>query len=183
MLRTIDLIFSVVGLCLLLPILIILFIIAYLDTRSPLFVQSRLGLEKRPFNLLKFRTMRLGTASLPSHEVGKDAITTFGSFLRKTKLDELPQLWNVVAGDMSLVGPRPCLPSQTELIGVRDRLGIFKIRPGITGLAQIRGVDMATPILLGELERSMIESMTVGNYFKYLLLTVVGRGSGDAANK
>jgi O-antigen biosynthesis protein WbqP len=89
--------------------------------------------------------MYIDTPSLPTHEVAKSAVTPFGRFLRRFKLDELPQLWNVARGEMSLVGPRPCLPTQEELARLRRDLGVFEIRPGVTGLAQIRGIDMSRP--------------------------------------
>jgi lipopolysaccharide/colanic/teichoic acid biosynthesis glycosyltransferase len=99
--------------------------------------------------------------------------------LRKTKLDELPQLWNVLKGEMSLVGPRPGLFNQQELTAVREQQGVFKVRPGITGLAQVSEIDMSTPELLAETDAKMIASLSLKNYFKYILQTVIGRGSGD----
>src|SRR5215469_1490888 len=106
---------------------------------SPLFRQARVGRHQKPFVLVKFRTMKPGTASVASHLVDVTSITRWGRFLRQTKLDELPQLWNVLKGEMSLVGPRPCLFNQEELIRERAQRGVFEARPGITGLAQIRG--------------------------------------------
>lgn len=96
-----------------------------------------------------------------------------------SKLDELPQLWNVMKGEMSLVGPRPCLYSQAELIEERKKLNIFEARPGITGLAQINGVDMSTPKLLAETDALMLSKLSVASYFCYLLKTVAGSGQGD----
>ena len=90
----------------------------------------------------------MGTASVASHLASATSITPFGNFLRKSKLDELPQLWNVLKGEMSLVGPRPCLFNQEELIAERDKRGVFEVRPGITGLAQVNTIDMSTPELL-----------------------------------
>jgi len=94
-------------------------------------------------------------------------------------LDELPQLWNVLKGDMSLVGPRPCLPNQLELITERERRGVFTVRPGITGLAQVNEIDMSTPELLAETDEQMIETLNFKNYFSYILQTVLGKGRGD----
>ena len=107
------------------------------------------------------------------------SITQFGAFLRRTKLDELPQLWNVLKGEMSLVGPRPGLFNQEELTAERDALGVFQVRPGITGLAQVNDIDMSTPKLLAETDAKMIASLTVKGYFKYIFKTVLGKGSGD----
>ena len=112
MIRIFDFLFSFFGLLVLSPVLLILFVITYFDTGSPLFRQERIGRFEEPFTLVKFRTMQFDTASVASHLVDKSAITSIGSFLRKSHLDELPQLWNVLKGNMSLVGPRPALFSQ-----------------------------------------------------------------------
>lgn len=123
--------------------------------------------------------MRKNTASIASHLADASAITPLGHFLRRNKLDEIPQLWNVLKGEMSLVGPRPGLPNQIELTAAREKLGVFQVRPGITGLAQINGIDMSTPELLAQTDARMIAEMSVRNYFKYIVLTVLGKGSGD----
>ena len=120
MIRFFDLIFSFLGLLLLSPIILIILIICYYDSGSPIFRQERIGKSKKLFYLLKFRTMHLNSPSVATHMVSASYITPFGSFLRKSKLDELPQLWNVFVGDMSLVGPRPNLFNQEELINERD---------------------------------------------------------------
>ena len=123
--------------------------------------------------------MKVETASLPSHLVPLDSVTTLGQFLRRTKLDELPQLWNVLKGDMSLVGPRPCLPIQIDLINARQKLDVFSVRPGITGLAQIRSIDMSRPELLAKTDAEMLVDFSVIKYFKYIFLTLLGKGLGD----
>ncbi|ARB45408.1 sugar transferase [Alloalcanivorax xenomutans] len=179
MIRFLDFIFSFFGLLFCLPVLLLLYIIGFFDTGSPLFFQERVGRNKKTFVLVKFRTMKLNTASVASHLADSAAITSFGRFLRKTKLDELPQLWNVLKGEMSLVGPRPGLFNQKELIAERDKCGVYAVRPGITGLAQVNEIDMSTPELLAKTDREMIESLTVKNYFRYILMTVLGKGSGD----
>src|SRR5690554_7450800 len=125
MLRIFDIVFSFFGLVFGFPVLLIIYIIGLFDTGSPLFLQERVGLNKRPFTLVKFRTMKVDTASVASHLASADSITTMGQFLRKTKLDELPQLWNVLKGEMSLVGPRPNLFNQEELIQERDALKVY----------------------------------------------------------
>jgi lipopolysaccharide/colanic/teichoic acid biosynthesis glycosyltransferase len=174
-----DVSFSLLGLVVLLPLLFVLLVIGLWDTGSPLFRQERVGRFQRPFILVKFRTMRPDTASVATHLADTSAVTPFGRLLRRTKLDELPQLWNVLRGDMSLVGPRPCLFNQEELIAERARRGVFDARPGVTGLAQIMGIDMSTPELLAETDARMLENLTVSQYFRYILLTAIGRGSGD----
>jgi len=179
LIRFFDLLFSLCGLLAGSPILLILWLLGLLDTGSPLFRQQRVGRSKKPFTLVKFRTMAPNTASVATHLANANAVTAYGSFLRRSKLDELPQLWNVLKGEMSLVGPRPCLFNQEELISERAARGVFDVRPGITGLAQIRGIDMSTPTQLADTDAQMIRSMSVSSYFRYIVLTLVGRGSGD----
>ncbi|WP_150909689.1 sugar transferase [Marinobacter halotolerans] len=179
MIRLLDVLFSLAGLLLGFPVLMVLFLVGLFDTGSPVFSQERVGRSKKPFTLVKFRTMRKDTASVASHLASGDAITPFGRFLRKTKLDELPQLWNVLKGEMSLVGPRPCLFSQEDLISEREKRGVLTARPGITGLAQVNDIDMSTPLLLAETDQKMLENLTVAAYFKYILMTVFGKGRGD----
>lgn len=183
LLRFLDVLFSGFGLLFSIPVLLVLTIIGFFDTGSPVFRQVRVGRNKKPFTLVKFRTMRPDTASVASHLASASAITPFGGFLRKTKLDELPQLWNVLKGEMSLVGPRPCLFNQEELIAERERRGVFRCRPGITGLAQVNEIDMSTPVLLAETDQQMLESLTIKDYFKYIFMTVAGKGSGDRVKR
>ena len=179
MIRVLDTVLSLSGLLLGFPILLVLSIAGVCDTGSPIFRQERIGRKKKPFTLVKFRTMRPDTASVASHLADASSITKFGHFLRKTKLDELPQLWNVLKGEMSLVGPRPGLFNQTELTEAREKLGVYSVRPGITGLAQVNEIDMSTPELLAKTDAKMIAELNVRSYFKYIFLTVAGKGSGD----
>lgn len=179
LLRLLDIVLAALGLLLSAPVLALLYCVGLFDTGSPLFRQVRVGRHQKPFVLVKFRTMRPGTPNVGTHLADASAVTRWGRFLRRTKLDELPQLWNVLKGEMSLVGPRPCLPNQTELIEEREKRGVFAVRPGITGLAQIEGVDMSTPRLLAEVDARMIASLGLADYFRYLLLTALGRGRGD----
>jgi O-antigen biosynthesis protein WbqP len=179
MTRLFDIFFAFLGLVFLSPLLLLLWALAWRDNRSPLFKQQRVGRNQVLFVLVKFRTMRPYTASVATHLADASAITPFGRFLRRTKLDELPQLWNVLWGEMSLVGPRPCLLNQQELIVHRRALGVFSARPGITGLAQIQGIDMSTPELLAKTDAQMLASFTLRDYFRYIFLTFLGRGSGD----
>jgi O-antigen biosynthesis protein WbqP len=179
MIRFFDFLFSLVGLVLFSPILLALSIIGFFDTGSPIFHQERVGMHKNPFNLMKFRSMHLNAPSVATHLASASSITPFGGFLRKSKLDELPQLWNVLIGDMSLVGPRPNLFNQEELVVERESRGVYSVRPGITGLAQINKIDMSTPQLLAETDAKMIQDLNILDYFKYLLLTIFGKGFGD----
>ena len=183
MTRILDILFSFLGLVLLSPILIVLMVIGYFDTGSPIFKQERVGKGLKPFSLMKFRSMHVNTPSVATHLANASSITPFGSFLRKSKLDELPQLWNVFVGDMSLVGPRPNLFNQEELINERDSRGVYSVRPGITGLAQINKIDMSTPQLLAETDAKMFQELNTLGYFKYIFLTVFGKGFGDRIKK
>jgi len=179
MTRFFDILFSFIGLLVLSPILLVLCIIGLFDTGSPIFRQERVGKNKQPFNLYKFRSMHINTKSVATHLANATSITSFGRFLRKSKLDELPQLFNVLRGNMSLVGPRPNLFNQEELIAERYARGVYNVRPGITGLAQIQKIDMSTPQLLAEIDAKMTAHLNVWYYFKYIFLTVFGKGFGD----
>ena len=180
MYRLIDFVAALFGLVLALPIFLVVFVIGLFDTGSPLFFQERVGKDKKPFTLVKFRTMSVDTKSVASHLASQTSITKLGAFLRKTKLDEFPQLWNVLKGEMSLVGPRPNLFNQEELIDARDSKNVYSVRPGITGLAQIQNIDMSTPVKLAKTDSIMIKKMTLKNYFLYIIKTVTGAGAGDA---
>ena len=137
------------GLVLLIPLIGLLMVIGYakFDGR-PLFRQSRIGRNEVVFTIVKLRSMEVGATEIDTHLVDYNAVTAYGRFLRRNKLDELPQLWNVLRGEMSLVGPRPCLSSQTLLIDLRKKEEIFEMRPGITGLAQLKSIDMSDPAKL-----------------------------------
>lgn len=183
MIRVFDFLFSFFGVLFLSPIMLVLYIIGLFDTGSPVFKQQRVGKNKKPFTLYKFRTMNVKAQSVATHLANTAEITKFGSFLRKSKLDELPQLINVLLGDMSLVGPRPNLFNQTELIEERDSRGVYNVVPGITGLAQINEIDMSTPKELAIKDAEMIQSLTITDYFKYIFATVGGKGQGDRVVK
>lgn len=180
--RVFDIGLSLLGLVVGAPLLGALLLAIYFDTGSPLFRQRRVGRNQQPFILVKFRTMAVNTASVATHLANQATITPLGRLLRKTKLDELPQLWNVLKGDMSLVGPRPGLFNQPELTAARQKQGVFAARPGITGLAQINHIDMSTPELLARTDRRMLDGMSVSAYFKYILQTIIGGGSGDTVD-
>lgn len=179
MIRFVDILLSLAGLVFGAPVLLLIYCAGLFDTGSPLFFQERVGRYRRPFTLIKFRTMDVDTASVASHLASRSSVTRLGAVLRKTKLDELPQLWNVLKGEMSLVGPRPGLFNQEQLLHERDIRKVFEARPGITGLAQVSGIDMSTPELLAETDAKMLRQLTLSYYFKLILMTVLGQGSGD----
>jgi O-antigen biosynthesis protein WbqP len=172
MIRIFDFLFSFLGLIFLLPLLILIFFIGLFDNGSPLFIQSRVGCNLKSFSLIKFRTMPMGVRSAGTHLIKDIKLSSCGYFLRRTKLDEIPQLLNVLLGDMSLVGPRPCLFNQRKLINERKKKGVFQVRPGITGLAQISGINMKTPTLLAKTDQKMIKNMSLYNYFYYIFKTI-----------
>lgn len=173
MTRLFDFLISFLGLVILSPIIILLFILGFFENGSPLFLQKRIGCNQKIFTLIKFRTMRKNAESVATHLINNSMITPYGSFLRSTKLDEIPQLINVLFGDMSFVGPRPCLPNQKKLIREREKRGVFKIKPGITGLAQVSGINMRTPILLAKTDQQMIKKINLYNYFYFILKTLI----------
>jgi O-antigen biosynthesis protein WbqP len=161
------------------PILLIVIIAIRLQSPGPaIFRQVRVGKNGRPFTCYKMRTMYSGTANLPTHEVQASSVTALGERLRRFKIDELPQLCNVLIGDMSLVGPRPCLPSQTALVEARRQLGVFDVRPGITGLAQVNGVDMSDANRLAEIDAQYVRTQSLMGDFRLILATLRGQGVG-----
>lgn len=162
--------------CLLVAAPVVLVAMAAIRATSPgpaIFAQARVGREERLFVCYKLRTMHEQTPDVPTHEVSSAAITPVGAFLRRFKIDELPQLWNVLAGQMSLVGPRPCLPGQEELIDHRRKLGVFRLKPGITGLAQMRGIDMSNPQRCAQTDAEYMASISVAGDVRIILRTFV----------
>jgi O-antigen biosynthesis protein WbqP len=177
--RTLDIAGALVLLLIFWPVLLALLIWIRAATPGPaIFAQQRIGRGGRPFTCYKLRTMDRTTANLPTHQTDASAITPLGRHLRRLKLDELPQLYNVLTGDMSLVGPRPCLPTQIELIEARRRRGVLEIRPGITGLAQVRGVDMSDPERLAELDAQYARGVSIYADVRLILATLCGGGMG-----
>jgi len=183
LIRFLDFLIALVGIVALSPLMLFIALLGFFDTGAPIYRQVRVGRDQRLFVLVKFRTMRPGVPSVATHLADQTAITRLGRFLRQTKIDELPQLWNVIKGDMSLVGPRPCLPEQRNLITARARRDVFDYRPGITGLAQINDIDMADPEVLAEWDAEMIASLSFCRYFGYIIATVLGKGRGDRLRK
>lgn len=164
--RGIDILLSVLGLIILSPVYLILIIAIKLDSKGPvLFKQKRVGIRKSHFNILKFRTMRTDTPKdTPTHllQNPEQYITKVGKFLRKTSLDELPQIVNILKGDMSIVGPRPALWNQYDLIAERDKYGANDIRPGLTGWAQINGRDELEIPVKAKLDGEYVKKMGFG---------------------
>lgn len=161
------------------PLLLVIFgVIRSESPGSAIFKQARVGKGGRPFTCYKLRTMHSGTANLPTHEVQSSSVTALGEYLRRFKIDELPQLLNVLMGDMSLVGPRPCLPTQTELVETRRRLGVLEVRPGITGLAQVNGVDMSDANRLAEIDARYVQTQSLIGDFRLIWATLRGQGVG-----
>ena len=160
---------------------ILLIVIVAIRLQSPgaaIFRQVRVGQNGRPFICYKLRTMYSGTSDVPTHLVAASAVTALGEHLRRFKIDELPQLCNVLIGDMSLVGPRPCLPSQTELVEARRKLGVLEVRPGITGLAQVNGIDMSDADRLAEIDARYVRTQSLSGDLKLIWATMRGRGIG-----
>ncbi|MFO3797695.1 MAG: sugar transferase [Anaerolineales bacterium] len=144
-----------------------------------IFRQLRVGRNQTIFTCYKFRTMDVSTPSLGTHEVSASMVTPLGAWLRKTKLDELPQIVNILLNQMSLIGPRPCLPVQEALISERRLAGIFEVKPGITGLAQVKGIDMSEPVRLAQMDQQYIRTRGLLLDAKIALATALGNGSGD----
>lgn len=177
--RAFELVVATAGLVVISPVLLVLMAAIRLDSPGPaILTQWRVGQGERPFRCHKLRSMYEGTATLPTHLVGTSRVTRIGGFMRRTKLDELPQLWNIIRGEMSFVGPRPCLPTQTELIEERRRRGVFAVRPGLTGLAQIQNIDMSNPPRLAEIDEQYISTRTAYGDFAILFETLFCRRQG-----
>ena len=162
--RIIDFFISLIGLIVLSPIFFLLSLCIKLDTKGPiLFCQERTGKDNSSFYIYKFRTMRIDTPKdIPTHllENPEQYITRMGKFLRKTSLDELPQLLNIVKGDMAIVGPRPSLTNQYDLNELRDQNGASSVRPGLTGLAQISGRDELPIPIKADLDGQYVKRIT-----------------------
>ena len=175
--RLIDLILSTCGILVLSPVLLILVIAIKLDSPGPvLFKQKRVGLHKNHFHIQKFRTMRIDTPKdCPTHllENPEQWITKVGGFLRKTSLDELPQIFNIFAGQMSIIGPRPALWNQFDLIEERDKYGANDVLPGLTGWAQINGRDELEIPVKAKLDGEYVERMSFGFDVKCFVGTIV----------
>lgn len=168
------------GLLAALPFIAVAIVLIRFTSPGPaIFAQKRIGLKGREFTCYKLRTMAANTRQAATHEISADSVTGIGRILRKTKLDELPQLYNVLVGEMSLVGPRPCLPVQEELIREREARGVLEILPGITGLGQVRGIDMSDPVRLAECDAEYLAKRSFGYDIRLLWYTLLGAGRED----
>lgn len=178
--RSIDLLFVAAIVVFLFWLIALVWIAVKLTSQGPgIFAQKRVGLHGRAFTCYKFRTMQQGTKQAGTHELSQTCLTPIGAVLRKTKIDEFPQIVNIIKGEMSLIGPRPCLTSQTELIEARRKLGVLDVRPGISGLSQIRNIDMSTPIKLAHSDAEYIALRTIPLELKIIVTTALGGGQGD----
>jgi O-antigen biosynthesis protein WbqP len=178
--RVADILLALALLPFAVPIVLVAAALIRADSRgSPLFVQQRVGQGERRFTLLKLRTMRAGAPQAGTHLVSASETTTLGRWLRRTKIDELPQVLCVLAGTMSFVGPRPCLPVQTELIEARKRRNVYAVLPGITGPAQVAGIDMSDPERLAEVDGAYVATRGLLVDLRCLIATAIGGGRGD----
>lgn len=178
--RFLDLAFCVTIIGLLFWLLIAVWCVVRFTSKGPgLFVQDRVGRGGQVFKCWKFRTMYLETPQTGTHNVGAASTTRIGAFLRKTKIDELPQVKNLLCNEMSLIGPRPCLPTQITLVDMRRDRGVLDIKPGISGLAQVQNIDMSTPKKLANKDAQYVRLRSLLFDIKLILSTAHGKGQGD----
>jgi O-antigen biosynthesis protein WbqP len=175
--RWLDVVFALCAIVCLSPVFLLVGLLIRLQDGGPaIFRQARVGRFGRPFTLFKFRSMPVSTPNLPSSQAGQVTITPFGKLIRRTNLDELPQLFNILRGEMSLIGPRPALASQTDLLRMREQAGVMRVRPGLTGLAQVNSYDGMSEPEKVEWERRYVSAISfagdlgiVARTFVYLL--------------
>lgn len=178
--RAVDLAFVISVAVLLGWAMLLIWALVRIQSPGPgIFAQERVGRHGAIFTCYKFRTMKQGTVQAGTHEVSGDAITPIGRFLRRTKLDELPQIWNLLRNEMSLIGPRPCLSVQRELVEARRRRGVLRLKPGITGLAQINDIDMSDPERLARWDARYGALQSLLLDLRIMVATALGRGRGD----
>lgn len=177
--RILDILLTVMGLIVLSPLILMTYLLVKLTSRGPaLYWSQRVGKQNRLFMMPKFRSMRLGTPQIATHLMNQQSnavsyLTPVGSFIRKTSLDELPQLWSVLKGDMSIVGPRPALFNQDDLIALRTEYSVHTLKPGITGWAQINGRDEIPIPQKVALDAYYLEHQSLFLDMKIILLTAV----------
>ena len=162
------------GLLIISPIIFIAMSLVFVEDGFPtIFIQKRLGKNKKCINIYKIRTMKKSTPNVGTHEVNNVNYLSIGFILRKLKIDELPQIINFLKGELNIIGPRPCLPSQIELIKYRDELNIYKVNPGITGLSQILGYDMSNPRILAKVDALYLSNKSLLIDMKIFLATFI----------
>lgn len=182
--RFFDIALAIILLPIAFPVLFLCSIFIIFTSDGPvIFRQKRVGRYENIFTCYKLRTMFNETRDAPSHETAATSVTPVGRCLRRLKIDELPQLFNVLRGEMSFVGPRPCLPTQQELIAARRQNGLFQIRPGITGVSQVAGIDMSNPKLLAERDAQYLNDMSFATDLKLIAVTLLGAGRGDRTKR
>jgi lipopolysaccharide/colanic/teichoic acid biosynthesis glycosyltransferase len=178
--RGMDLLFAAAVIALLWWALLIVWALVRFGSPGPgIFAQERVGLHGKTFTCYKFRTMQEGTVQAGTHEVSQASVTPVGRFLRGTKLDELPQVWNILKNEISLIGPRPGLPVQKELFNARQARGVFRVKPGISGLAQVNNIDMSDPAKLARWDARYISLQSMSLDLSITLATIRGGGQGD----
>nr|CAD6596240.1 sugar transferase [Rhizobium sp. TCK] len=178
--RSLDIVFALVISGFFSWLLLIIWVLVRIESKGPgIFAQERVGRNGQLFICYKFRTMRTGTANLGTHEVSASSVTRMGAVLRKWKLDELPQVINIFRNEISLIGPRPCLPVQRELVEARRQLGVLSLKPGISGLAQVNGIDMSDPGKLARWDLRYLKLQSLLLDVKIIVATALGSGSGD----
>lgn len=178
--RSGDIAFAITALSCFWWLYLLLWVLIRIESKGPaIFVQSRVGQNGELFSCYKFRTMRLGTEQVGTHQISSKMVTRVGRLIRKIKLDELPQVINLLRNEITLVGPRPCLPMQENLVSLRERHGVLAIKPGITGWAQIHGVDMSDPGALVQRDAEYIGLRSIAQDFSIMICTALGRGQGD----
>jgi len=183
--RFLDIFFSLVLFILFIPLWIIIPILIKLNSPGRvIFTQKRVGREGRYFTIYKFRTMKEGTPDIPTDRVRnqEDMNTGLGTALRRTSIDEIPQLYNILIGEMSFVGPRPALYNQPKLIGLRKEKGVGRVTPGVTGLAQVSGRDSLTIPQKVSYDLQYIENMSLWIDLKIVFVTVRALLSGKGGN-
>lgn len=189
--RTFDFVIALIGVILLSPIFLFLIILIKVDSKGPVFFkQRRVGLNKSYFNIIKFRTMKIDTPKdTPTHLLtdSQKYITKVGVLLRKTSLDELPQIFNIISGSMSIIGPRPALWNQYDLILERDRYGANGVRPGLTGLAQINGRDEVSIDIKAKLDGDYVKNISFKNdckiFFKTIISVIKSKGYQEGSHQ
>ena len=171
--RIFDVVIAVIALLLLWPLMLVLAVLIYLEDRGPVFFrQKRVGAGGREFDLLKFRSMPVGSRDVPSTEAGAMPVTSIGRFIRRTNLEELPQLFSVLRGDMSIVGPRPALATQESLVRIRQQNGSIQCLPGLTGLAQVNSYDGMPEDEKAALDGEYGETVSLGTDTKIIMRTL-----------